>query len=179
MRGNEEILVEGVLCREAEPSGFEVWIESFLAIPVIALEGMEGIVLDLERRQVTQRHHDSTSLGLPDICRLVQQTVAHEVDKPVLVHARRVVREQIRVLLDKTDDVIVLLDGRLETAKAVSSHDELVTTDATTSVVQTDIRRIAQAITPIERVTCVYQHILNVQASFEIVVCECAHNLLC
>ena len=100
--------MEGVLCREAEPSGLEVWIESFLAVPVIALKGMEGIVLDLERRLVTQRHHDSTSLGLPDVCRLVQQTVAHEVDKPVLVHARRVVRKQIRVLLDKTNDVMVL-----------------------------------------------------------------------
>ena len=72
--------------------------------------------------------------------------------------------------LDEADDVVVLLSGRLETALAVGCNDELVTVDASAVTAQTHIRRVAQAITSVERIACIYQHVLNAQALLEIVV---------
>ena len=72
--------------------------------------------------------------------------------------------------LDESDDIVVLLCRRLETALAVGGDDELVTVDASAVTAQTYIRRVAQAITPVERIACIYQHVLNAQALLEIVV---------
>ena len=74
------------------------------------------------------------------------------------------------MLFDKTNDVVVLVRRRLEAALAIGSNDELVTVYASASTVQTYIRRVAQAIPPVERIACIYQYFLNVQALFEIVV---------
>ena len=72
--------------------------------------------------------------------------------------------------LDEADDVVVLLCRRLETALAVGCNDELVTVDASAVTAQTHIRRVAQAITLVERIACIYQHVLNAQTLLEIVV---------
>ena len=82
------------------------------------------------------------------------------------------------MLFDKTDDVVVLVRRRLEAALAIGSNDELVTVYASASTVQTYIRRVAQAIPPIERIACIYQYFLNIQALFEIVVSEFCHVIL-
>ena len=74
------------------------------------------------------------------------------------------------MFLDEADDIVVPLCRRLEAALTIGGDDELVTTDASTVTVQTYIRRIAQAITPVERIACIYQYVLNAQALLEIVV---------
>ena len=58
----------------------------------------------------------------------------------------------------------------------IGGDDELVTTDASTVTVQTYIRRIAQAITPVERIACIYQYVLNAETLFEVVVSKFCHK---
>ena len=58
----------------------------------------------------------------------------------------------------------------------VGGDYEFVTTDASAVTVQTYIRRIAQAITPVERVACIYQYVLNAETLFEVVVSKFCHK---
>ena len=76
------------------------------------------------------------------------------------------------MLFDEAYDIVVLMRWRLEAALAIGSNDELVTVYASASTVQTYIRRVAQAIPPVERIACIYQYVLNTQALFEVVVSE-------
>ena len=73
---------------------------------------------------------------------------------------------------DEGDDIVHLLLGRLETALAVLHDDEFVSFYTAAFAVQPHIRRIAQAITSVEVIACVSQHVLYVNAGLEVVVCE-------
>ena len=57
-----------------------------------------------------------------------------------------------------------------ELALTISGDNELITTDASAVAVQTDIGQVAQAITPVELIACIYQNILNIQTLLEIVI---------
>lgn len=59
----------------------------------------------------------------------------------------------------------------LETAVLVGHDNELVTSNSLTIIVQTYIRRIAQAITFVKRVACVLQYFFDVYTAS--VVCKC------
>ena len=66
----------------------------------------------------------------------------------------------------------VELDGwRLETAVLVGHDNVLVPTDSFSVAVQTYIRRIAQAITLLNRVACVPHYVLDIKTAS--VVCKC------
>ena len=88
----------------------------------------------------------------------------------VRIHSRLVVLEKIRMLGDERDDIVHTLLGRLETPFAVGSYNELVTLDAPSFIVKSYIRRIAQAITSVEVIACVLQHVLDVKTCLEIIV---------
>lgn len=95
---------------------------------------------------------------------MVQQPVAHEIDKPVRRYSCPVFREKLRVFLDEGYDVIDFLFLCLETALAVRHHDELVATDTTAFAVHTHIRRITQTVTLVQMIARVNEYVLNVQS---------------
>ena len=76
------------------------------------------------------------------------------------------------MLGDEGDDIVHLLLWRLETALAVLRDNEFVSFYTAAFAVQPHIRRIAQAITSVEVIACVSQHVLNINACLEVVVCE-------
>ena len=78
--------------------------------------------------------------------------------------------KKIRMLRDKSNDIVHFLLWRLETAFSVCSYNELISSDPASIAVKTYIRGIAQAITSIEVIACVLQHVLNVNPCLEIVV---------
>ena len=140
------------------PAFFFPFLPRLLRFPVIAVKTMQLVIIYLERWKVTLW---IDNLLFPFLDRIIQKPVAYKVDESVLIHACRVVGEHFWMLLDEADDVVVLPRRRLETAKAIGSDDELVTTNTSALAVQPYIRRIAQAVTSVQRVASVYQHILN------------------
>ena len=82
------------------------------------------------------------------------------------------------MFLDKTDDIVVSINRRLETAETVGCDEKLISMNTLAVAVQTYIRRVAQAIPPVERIACIYQHILNAQALFEIVISKLFHIMV-
>ncbi len=86
------------------------------------------------------------------------------------IHSWFVVLKEIRMLGDERDYIVHPLLGRLETPFAVGSYNELVTLDSSSFIVKSHIRRIAQAITSIEVIACVLQHVLDVKTCLEIIV---------
>ena len=88
----------------------------------------------------------------------------------VRIHSRLVVLKEIRMLGDERDDIVYPLLGRLETPFAVGSDNKLVALDAPSFIVKSHIRRIAQAITSVEVIACVLQHVLDVKTCLEIIV---------
>ena len=66
-------------------------------------------------------------------------------------------------------DAIDLSLWWLETALAIGHDNKLVTRDFLSKTVQSNVRRIAQAIRSIELIACVYENILNVKAFSEII----------
>ena len=113
----------------------------------------------------------------PVFDRIVQKTVANKVHKSVIIHARGIVREHIGMFLDEADDIEILLDGRLKTAKTVARDNELVATNASAFAVQAHKRRITQTVTSVQRITGINQHILYAESVLEIVVGELCHLL--
>lgn len=105
----------------------------------------------------------SNYLRFPVFYRVVELSIAHEADKSVLIHARSVIGKHLWVFLDEADDVVDPLCRWLKAALTIGGDNELVTTDASAVTVQTYIRRIAQAITPVEHVACIYQYVLNAE----------------
>lgn len=168
-------MMESILRTEVDTSWLEIWIEWLLRFPVIAIKTMQFVIVYLERWKVTLW---IDNLLFPFLDRIIQKSVADKVDESVLIHASRVVREHFWMLLDEADDVVILPRRRLETAKAIGSDNELVTTYTSALAVQPYIRRIAQAVTSVQRVACVYQHILNTELVFEIVVGEFCHFVI-
>ena len=61
-------------------------------------------------------------------------------------------------------DSINLSLWRLETALAIGHDNKLVARDFLSQTVQTNVRRIAQAIRSIELIACVYENNLDVKA---------------
>ena len=169
------MVMESILRTEVDTSWLEIRIERFLRFSVIAIKTMQLVIVYLERWKVTLW---IDNLLFPFLDRIIQKSVADKVDESVLIHASRVVREHFWMLLDEADDVVVLPRRRLETAKAIGSDDELVTTNTSALAVQPYIRRIAQAVTSVQRVASVYQHILNTELVFEIVVGEFCHFVI-
>ncbi len=76
------------------------------------------------------------------------------------------------MLLDERDNVEHLLTGRLKASHAVGGDNKLVATHTLAFIVQSDIRRIAQAITSVQLIACVLQYVLDVNAMDEIIVCQ-------
>ena len=155
-----EMPVKGVLRIEVDTSVLEVGIELLLCRPVLRVELVDVVVRHIERLHVP--------LGTDDPCfpigdGVVQQPVAHEVHQSVGCHPRMVFREEMRVLLDKGDDVEDVLPLSRKTALSARHDDELVATDTPPVAVQTDIRGIAQAIALVQVIPRVDQHVLNVQ----------------
>ena len=81
-----------------------------------------------------------------------------------------ILRKEVRMLLDEGDDVIHFLLLCVETAFPLLCHNELVSTDASAFVVQTDIRRIAQTVPAVQVVSRINQYVLYVQSLQEVVV---------
>ena len=115
------------------------------------------------------------NLCFPVFNRIIEESVANEIDESVFIHAWSIVSEHLRMRLDEAYDIIVLLCGWLETALAIGGDDELVTMNASAVTTQTYIRRVAQAIPSVEGIACIYQYVLNTQALFEIVVGKFCH----
>ena len=76
------------------------------------------------------------------------------------------------MLGNERDDVVHLLLRWLEAAFAVGGDNELVSFHTVAIVVLPHIRRIAQAVVSVEVIACVFQHILNVDPCFEVIVCQ-------
>ena len=162
-----EVPVEGILCIQVDAPVLEEEIEFLLRRPVLGIELVDVVVVDAEGPDVPPGLDDPC---IPVLDGMVQQAVAHEVHKPVAGYARTVFRKEVRMLLDKGDDVVQFLLGRLEAALAVGGDDELVTPDAPPVAVQPDIGRIAQAVPPVQPVACIDEHVLYGQAPQKIVV---------
>ena len=75
--------------------------------------------------------------------------MADLVHELVEVHPDLVLREELRVLLDEGDHVVVLLDRGMEAELAVPGDDELIAPDPLPVFVQTDERRVTQAVLPV------------------------------
>lgn len=70
------------------------------------------------------------------------------------------VGKELRVRLDKGDDVVEFLLGRMETALAACGDNELVAAHPPPVVVKADVGGIAQAVTPVQVIARVKQHVL-------------------
>ena len=75
------------------------------------------------------------------------------------------------MLPNEGGDGVELDCGWLETAVATRTDKVFVTTDSASVTVQTDIGRIAQAITLVERVACVFQHVPDVKTITVVLKC--------
>ena len=139
------------------------------------LEVCELIVLDAERPGLATVLDDVVHGSVDG---LVEKSVANEVDEMVGVHPGTILLEEIGVMDDKRHHTVDLLLRRMEAALAVGRDNELVTRD--TSAVATDphIRRPEQSVTTVEVVTGVTEHVLNVDALAEVVVCQWHIHLL-
>lgn len=156
-----EITVEGILRVEVDSTVFEERIELLLRIPVLRVEPVNLVIRYVERFHVPFRLDNPCTAFLDG---MVQQPVAHEIDKPVRRYSCPVFREKLRVFLDEGYDVIDFLFLCLETALAVRHHDELVATDTTAFAVHTHIRRITQTVTLVQMIARVNEYVLNVQS---------------
>ena len=167
-------MVECILGTEVDASWLEIGIEGLLCFPVAALEMVEFVFSNMKRGQVS---FWTEYLAFPVFDGIVQKTVADKVHKSVLIHAWGIVREHVGMFLDETDDIEILLHGRLETAKTVARDNELVATNASAFAVQAHKRRITQTVTSVQRITCINQHVLYADSVLEIVVGELCHLL--
>ena len=163
------MLRKGFLRRNVYHPAFEEGIELLDVLHIVLLIGQHTVVINIEGLDV--------SFGLDDIAHivfywLVQQSVADKVHEVVGIHSCLVLREELGVFGDEGDDVVHLLLWRLEAALAVLRDNELVSFHTAAFAVQPHIRRIAQAITSVEVIACVSQHVLNINACLEVVVCE-------
>ena len=140
---------------------FEERIELLLRIPVLRVEPVNLVIRYVERFHVPFRLDNPCTAFLDG---MVQQPVAHEIDKPVRRYSCPVFREKLRVFLDEGYDVIDFLFLCLETALAVRHHDELVATDTTAFAVHPHIRRITQTVTLVQMIARVNEYVLNVQS---------------
>ena len=150
----------------------EVRIEFLLVLPVAQVKVLPFVIIGVEGVVLLLRIQDA---GIPFCDRLVQQAVTHKVHQPVLRHPRRIFRKEMRMLLDKGDDVVVPLFGRLEAAHAVPGDNELVTTNTAAVAVQTNVRRVADAVLPVQMIPGILQHLLDVDALFEIFIGQFRH----
>lgn len=153
--------MEGILRVEVDSTVFEERIELLLRIPVLRVEPVNLVIRYVERFHVPFRLDNPCTAFLDG---MVQQPVAHEIDKPVRRYSCPVFREKLRVFLDEGYDVIDFLFLCLETALAVRHHDELVATDTTAFAVHTHIRRITQTVTLVQMIARVNEYVLNVQS---------------
>ena len=85
------------------------------------------------------------------------------------------------MLPNEGGDGVELDCGWLETAVATRADNVFVTTDSASVTVQTDIGRIAQAITLVERVACVFQHVPDVKTITVVLKClfVCHWQIIC
>lgn len=72
--------MEGILCVEVDSTVFEERIELLLRIPVLRVEPVNLVIRYVERFHVTFRLDNPCTTFLDG---MVQQPVAHEIDKPV------------------------------------------------------------------------------------------------
>ena len=100
-----EITVEGILRVEVDSTVFEERIDLLLRIPVLRVEPVNLVIRYVERFHVPFRLDNPGTAFLDG---MVQQPVAHEIDKPVRRYSCPVFREKLRVFLDEGYDVIDL-----------------------------------------------------------------------
>ena len=103
LRRQTEIPMKGVLRVKVDAPMLEEGIELLLRRPILRIELVDVVVLYIEWLDVL--------LGTDNPCfpfryGMVQQPVAYEVHKPVRRDACMVLREKMRMLLDKGNDVI-------------------------------------------------------------------------
>ena len=158
---------EGNLRIEIDTSLPEIRIEGLLGFPVRPVEMLELVIFEVERTNIPFGIDDS---GVSVFDGVIQQTVANEVDKSVLVHTWCIVIKQVGMFLDEADDIVVFLNGGLEATETIARDDELIATDASAVAVQSDIRRITKSVTLVQRVTGIHQNILNADSALEIIV---------
>ncbi len=162
----DETVLEGELRLQVNGPVLEVWIERPDGIHVTGFDPVEPVFLHLERLELTLRLLDH---GILLLVWSIEQTAAYPVDQLVQVHAGAVLGEEMRMLLDEGDHVEGFLDRRMETAAAVLSDDELVTTDALSLLVQADKRRIPHPVLAVAHVSRVPEKIQD-RESLEIIV---------
>ena len=176
LRGQEDVVGKQPLGGEVDPTVLEVRIEFLLALPIAQVKALPFVIVGIEGLVLLLRIQDT---GIPFRYGLVQQAVTHKVHQPVLRHPRRVFREEMRMLLDKGDDVVVPLFGRLEAAHAVPGDNELVTTNTAAVAVQTNVRGVADTVLPVQMIPGILQHLLDVDALFEIFIGQFRHIYRC
>ena len=169
----EEILSESILCTEVQSSWLEVRVKRFLRVFVATLKLVKVVLILTEGWQRLTFCH---KLCFPVFYWVIEKSVTHKIDKSVLIHAWGVIGKHLWVFLDEADDIIILLCWRLKTALTIGCNNEVVASDASAVTVKTQIRRIAQAITPVERVACIYQYVLNAETLCEVVVSKFCHK---
>ena len=165
--GNDKAVLEGTLGWKVYASMSKVGIEHTEITVLTAFELGKVILADVKCVMVLLR---VDNLRFPFFHRLIEKSVADKVDKSVLIHSWSIIGKEVWMLLDEADHIVVPLNRWLETAQAISCNDELVTWDFMTVVVQSHIRGIAQAVTLVMRVACIYQDLLYAESVLEVVV---------
>lgn len=142
-------------------------VESTLAVSIRWLQMLQLVV-----RQPKWLHapiRDSRSqLLLGD--GVIEQTVTDEVDKQVFVHPRLIVLEKVWMFLDEAYDIIDLLLRRLKTPPTTSVDDELISWDLPAVTAKADERGIFQAVSSVELIASILQHILNTNFAEKVIV---------
>lgn len=103
LRCQTEIPMKGILRVKVDAPMLEERIELLLRRPILRIELMDVIVLYIEWLDVL--------LGTDNPCfpfryGMVQQPVAYEIHKPVRRNACMVFRKEMRMFLDKGNDII-------------------------------------------------------------------------
>ena len=154
-----EIPVKSILGVQIYTSAFEIRIESFLCFPILRVEFMQFVLFNVKRSDITFGLQDT---GTAFLYGVVEQTTAHQIYQSVRRDTGSVFRKKLRMLLDERYYIVEFLLRWLETALSVGRHYELVATDTPSVAVRADIRRVAKAVPPVQAVTRINKHVLNV-----------------
>ena len=103
--------------------------------------------------------------------RHIEQPLANFVNESRLLDTLLVFGKEFRMLPNEGGDGVELDCRWLETAVATGADKVFVSTDSASVTVQTHICRIAQAITLVERVACVFQHVPDVKTVTVVLKC--------
>ena len=130
---------------------------------------MQFVLFNVKRSDITFGLQDT---GTAFLYGEVEQTAAHQIYQSVRRDTGSVFRKKLRMLLDERYYIVEFLLRWLETALSVGRHYELVATDTPSVAVRADIRRVAKAVPPVQAVTRINKHVLNVQSAQIVVVCK-------